>query len=269
MTTRVGTVGALWRYPVKSMLGEELPVAEITGRGLAGDRTHALLDTETGKVASAKNPRLWRNLLTLSASATSDGGIRITGPDGSELSHDDLSRAVGRAVVLATEPPSKASIDRANPDEVLDEGVDAEVGLHAIDLPPGTFFDYSPLHLLTTATLDRIGELSPRGSVEVQRYRPNLVISTPEKGFVENAWIGRELTIGPHLRLKVAVPTPRCAIPTLAHGRLPRDPDALRVPAQHNRLEPLPGMGLYPCAGVHAEVLVPGRITKGDPVLLE
>ncbi|MEV6210459.1 MOSC N-terminal beta barrel domain-containing protein [Kitasatospora sp. NPDC051914] len=269
MTTRVGTIGALWRYPVKSMLGEELPAADITARGLDGDRTHALLDTETGKVASAKNPRLWRNLLTLSASATGDGGVRITGPDGADVSHDDLSQVVGRPVALATEPPSKAVIDRANPNEVLDSGIEVEVGLHAIELPPGTFFDYSTLHLLTTATLDRIGKLSPRGSVEVQRYRPNLVIDTSEEGFVENAWIGRELAIGPQLRLRVAVPTPRCAIPTLAHGRLPRDLDALRVPAQHNRLEPLPGMGLHPCAGVHAEVLVPGRIAKGDPVLLE
>lgn len=268
MTIRVGTVRALWRYPVKSMLGEELSAADITERGIDGDRMLALLDSETGKVASAKNPRLWRKLLTISA-VTADGGIRMTGPDGAEIRHDDLSEILGRAVALTAEPPPNASIDRAHPDEVLHAGVDADVAVHAIELPSGTFFDFSPLHLLTTATLDRISELSPRGTVEVQRYRPNIVIHTDESGFVENSWIGRELTVGPALRLRITVPTPRCAVPTLAHGPLPRDPDALRVPAQHNRLEPLAGMGLHPCAGVHAQVVTPGRIVQGDCVLLD
>ncbi|MDH6577061.1 hypothetical protein [Kitasatospora sp. MAP5-34] len=138
------------------------------GRGIDADRMLALLDSETGKVASAKNPRLWRRLLTLSA-VTTDGGIRITGPDGAEISHDGLSEIVGRAVTLTAEPPPNASLDRAHPDEVLHAGVDAEVDVHAIGLPSGTFFDFSPLHVLTTATIDRIGELSPRGTVEVRR----------------------------------------------------------------------------------------------------
>ncbi|MGW5611631.1 MOSC domain-containing protein [Streptomyces sp. NPDC003753] len=268
MATRAGTVRALWRYPVKSMLGEELSAADITERGMSGDRTLALLDSETGKVASAKNPRLWRRLLTLSAVMT-DGGIRITAPDGTEISHDALSEIVGRPVTLTAEPPPEASIDRAYPDQVLHAGLDAEVALHTVALPPGTFFDHSPLHLLTTGTLDRIGELSPRGTVEVQRYRPNIVIHTEESGFVESSWTGRELAVGPELRLRITVPTPRCAVPTLAHGALPRDPHALRVPARHNRREPLAGMGLHPCAGVHAEVITPGRIVQGDVVLLD
>ncbi|MEU0052728.1 MOSC N-terminal beta barrel domain-containing protein [Streptomyces sp. NPDC006184] len=268
MAKHVGTVRALWRYPVKSMLGEELPAVDVTERGMDGDRTLALLDSETGKVASAKNPRLWRRLLTLSA-VTTDDGIRVVAPDNTRVDHDGLSEIVGRPVTLTAEPPPGASLDRAQPDQVLHAGADAEVDVHAIALPPGTFFDHSPLHLLTTGTLDRIGELSPRGTVELQRYRPNIVIHTDERGFVENAWIGRELTVGPELRLRITVPTPRCAVPTLAHGPLPRDPHALRVPAQHNRREPLTGMGLHPCAGVHAQVITPGRIGWGDPVLLD
>lgn len=267
MTAHVGRVEALWRYPVKAMLGEKLPRVDITGRGVDGDRAFALLDSETGKVVSAKNPRLWRRLLTLKA-ATTDGGVRITAPDGTRIDHDDLSGFVGRPVTLTTEPPPDASLDRAHPDQVLREGVDTDAEVHAVALPPGSFFDYSPLHLLTTATLDRIGELSPRGTVEVQRYRPNIVIRTEDGGFVENTWIGRELAVGPELRLRITVPTPRCAVPTLAHGPLPRDPHALRVPAQHNRLEPAPGMGLQPCVGVHAQVITPGRIGEGDSVLL-
>jgi hypothetical protein len=64
------------------------------------------------------------------------------------------------------------------------------------------------------------------------------------------------------------VPTPRCAIPTLEHGDLPRDPDALRVPAVHNRVEPMAGLGPRACAGVYAQVLRPGRIRRGDPLRL-
>lgn len=268
MAIHVGKVRALRRYPVKAMLGEQLSDVAITERGMDGDRRFALLDSETGKVASAKNPRLWRKLLMLSA-ATTDNGIRITAPDGTRIDPDGLSDFVKRPVTLTADPPPEASLDRAHPDQVLQEGVDADVAVHTIALPPGTFFDHSPLHLLTTGTLDRIGELSPRGTVEVERYRPNIVIHTEGSGFVENSWIGHELAIGPEVRLRIAVPTPRCVVPTLGHGPLPRDPHALRVPAQHNRLEPLPGMGPHPCVGVHAQVITPGRITEDDPVLLD
>ncbi len=61
---------------------------------------------------------------------------------------------------------------------------------------------------------------------------------------------------------------PRCAVPTLAHGDLPRDTEALRVLARHNRVGPLAGLDPEPCAGVYAEVLSPGRIRTGDTVCL-
>ncbi len=74
--------------------------------------------------------------------------------------------------------------------------------------------------------------------------------------------------MGDDLVLRVIARTPRCAVPTLAHGALPRDPDALRVLARHNRVEPLDSLDPEPCAGVYAEVLRPGRIRTGDPVRL-
>ncbi len=57
-----GTVVSLWRYPVKSMMGEELNSSYVTDRGLVGDRTYAVIDKQSGKVASAKNPRKWGKL---------------------------------------------------------------------------------------------------------------------------------------------------------------------------------------------------------------
>jgi uncharacterized protein YcbX len=134
--------------------------------------------------------------------------------------------------------------------------------------PPGTFVDFAPLHLLTTATLDRIAELSPYRRVRLERYRPNIVIRTDAGGFTENDWLGRDLRVGDELVLRVIARTPRCAVPTLAHGDLPRDAEALRVLARHNRIRPLPDSSPEPCAGVYAEVLRPGRIRTGDPVRL-
>ena len=134
--------------------------------------------------------------------------------------------------------------------------------------PPGTFVDFAPLHLITTATLDRIAELHPYRHARLERYRPNVVIRTGAGGFTENDWLGRRLRVGDDLVLRVIARTPRCAVPTLAHGDLPRDTEALRVVARHNRVRPLPDADPEPCAGVYAEVLHPGRIRAGDPVRL-
>ena len=62
----LGTVTTLRRYPVKSMLGEDLTASDVSHRGLARDRRLAVISRRTGKIASAKYPRLWRDLLTLS-----------------------------------------------------------------------------------------------------------------------------------------------------------------------------------------------------------
>lgn len=277
MTESVGSVALLRRYPVKSMLGEELRAADVTERGLPGDRALGLVHQETGKVVSAKNPRLWRNMLKLAAAFGPD--VKIAFPDGTVLASTDpgidaaLSEFLGRPVALATVPPPRASLDRADPEEVLRDGIDAQVRLDVIDrvgaaAPDGTFFDYAPLHLITTSTLDRIAELSPRGAVERQRYRPNLVIRTTADGFTENDWVGRELRIGRDLTVRVIVRTPRCAIPTLEHGDLPRDTDALRVPAAHNRIRPAHDWQPGPCVGVYGQVIRPGRVELGDEVRL-
>jgi uncharacterized protein YcbX len=277
MTGAVGTVVVLRRHPVKSMLGERIHAAEVSPRGLAGDRCFAVVDRETGKVASAKQPRLWRALLSCSATHGDDGtSPRITGPDGTQVRDAEaLSALVGRPVTLTDTPPPDGALDRSRPEEVLRAGPDAEVAADVVQFgsaaPPGTFFDFAPVHLITTSTLARLAELSPRGAVEVERYRPNLVIDTGDDagpGFVEHAWTGRELRIGEGVVLRVVASTPRCAVPTLAHGGLPRDPDALRVPARHNRVAALPGRAPEPCVGVYAQVLRGGRIQEGDRVVL-
>src|SRR5438309_10570059 len=110
-----GRVVAIWRYPVKSMMGEELNATEVTERGVLGDRAHALVDAETGKVASAKNPRKWPNLFDYRAAFVEPlrpgavlPAVRITLPDGSAVTSAQpdiaraLSRALGREVTFGT-----------------------------------------------------------------------------------------------------------------------------------------------------------------------
>ncbi|MER7751825.1 MOSC N-terminal beta barrel domain-containing protein [Kitasatospora sp. NPDC097643] len=266
----IATVQRLRRYPVKSLLGEDLREAEVDRGGLERDRARALLDLDTGKVASAKNPRLWAGLLDCAATATADGGVAVTGPDGRCIDEAGLSELLGRKVSLIAERPPGASIDRSVPEQVLAHGIEAEVEGTVVELgrgtPGGSFVDFAPLHLLTTSSLAAAGAES---EVEAERYRPNLVLRTEGEGFVENDWVGRELTIGATLRLNVLVPTPRCAVPTLRHGPLPRRADALRIPAERNRVVPMAGLPALPCVGVYAQVLVPGRIRVGDEVRLD
>src|SRR5690348_8835942 len=128
----VGSVVSLWRYPVKSMLGEELNAAPVGANGVFGDRTYALRDRADGKIATAKNPRKWPRLFDCRARFLDDPRddgpppVRITLPDGSvvastEADRDEaLSRELGRAVTLteasrdAVAPtdatPAKASV---------------------------------------------------------------------------------------------------------------------------------------------------------------
>ena len=84
-----GSVASLWRYPVKSMMGEQLDTAQVMPGGLLGDRAYALVDPSSGKVVSAKNPQKWPNLFSFRAAfaeAPQAGReippVRITLPDG-------------------------------------------------------------------------------------------------------------------------------------------------------------------------------------------
>jgi uncharacterized protein YcbX len=264
-------VESLHRYPVKSMLGETVTTLSVDPRGAKGDRRFALVDESTGRIASAKQARLWRALLQCSAS-TVDGQVRIELPDGAttttdhEGADDALSTLLGRQVHLVDHRPEGAALERADPDQVLDLGEDAEVDAPLLEIgqatPGDSFTDLAPLHAITTATVERVG-------TEALRYRPNIVIDTRTEfpAYGENDWVGHTLTVG-GVRMRVMGATPRCAIPTLEHGALPRAPHALRTPAAENRIETL-GFGVLPCAGVYLEVLGDGPIRTGDPVRLD
>lgn len=281
----VGAITGIWRYPVKSMMGEELVASAVTEQGLLGDRAYALVDAETGKVASAKNPKRWPNLFQCHAALTEPPetvrelpSVRITLPDGTTVTSDDpnvddaLSEVVRHRVTLERTAPTEAvfeeywpDMEGLSPEGHRDTVTDERLGTAA---PPGTFFDLAPMGVLTTATLKRLGELYTQGRFDVRRFRMNLIVQVDAHGFVENEWIGHTLAVGDRVRLPVTVADPRCVMITLAQGDLPKDPGILRAAAQHNRVE-IPGSGLYPCVGVYATVAVGGSVRRGDPVALD
>jgi hypothetical protein len=128
-------------------------------------------------------------------------------------------------------------------------------------MPAGTFFDLATVHLLTTATLDRLRELYPAGRLEVRRFRPNVVVSTPagQAGFVEDAWVGRTLALGKEVRLKIIKRCGRCVMTTLPQVDLPADLGVLRTAVKHNQGH----------VGVYASVLQGGTVRRGDEVRVE
>jgi uncharacterized protein len=289
----VGTVRTLWRFPVKSMLGEELDAVDLSRGGIVGDRAYAIRDRETGKIASAKHPRLWPNLLGCRASfveAPRDGHelppARIELAGGELVLSDAadvdavLSRFFGREVELAAAAQDGYTIDQYHPDEEnydpeghRDAVVEARLGAAFFSdqgLPSAvsadSFFDLFPLSVVTTSTLDELGEREPQCGFDARRFRMNVIVETPASGFVENDWVGRTLAMGEDVRVGVALPDPRCVMPSLAQEELPRDPRILKALVRHNRLDV--GGKLYPCAGVYAVAEATGAIRRDDPVRL-
>ena len=240
---RVGSVEALWRYPVQSMRGEALTQAEVGASGICGDRAYGVVDPEIGKaVTSAGGKRKWRDLVTYAARFATPPvpgaplpAVEIALPDGTRLAgdqpdiNDRLSALLGHPVRFASLVTTEAA------------------------------YAVSPLHLLTTATLRELSRHHPEGRFEPARFRPNIVIDTAEStGFLETGWIGRELAIGESLRLRIADHCRRCVMTVLPQGDLPQDPAILQTVSERNATR----------AGIYAEILEPGAIRQGDAVRL-
>jgi uncharacterized protein len=275
------TVATLWRYPVKSMMGEELNGSEVTTEGLLGDRAYALVDAETGNVISAKNPKKWPNLFTYRATfctpprQNSLQPIWITLPNGTVLRSDqsdidhNLSSALGAKVALRTQSPNEAKLEQFWPEY---EGEANEISNETVagDAPQGSFFDYAALHLLTTSSIAAMQHHYPEGRFEVRRFRPNIMLDTSgQEGFVENDWVGKTIKIGDSLRLQITDPCPRCVMPTLAQGDLPQDNGIFKNGIAKNKpMVPFAGKEL-PSVGVYARVLTPGWVKRGDVITIE
>ncbi len=247
-------VAEIWRYPVKSMLGEQLDQAEVEPGGIRGDRQWAVVDAESGVSLSAK-----RYAALLSCRAwTKDNAVMIGLPDGSEFpvgsseAANELSTLLDRRVVTRS-ASSTQKIQHEFPTEIT-EG-EGEPFLWE----PGTeaFFDRAPLHLLTTATLDNLSRLQPGSAFHRARFRPNFVIDSDESGFVENDWVDQELILG-SMKFLVIDFKPRCVMVTRPQGDLPKDVEVIRTIAKNNNGN----------VGVELRALESGTLYSGDDVVV-
>jgi len=277
---QVGTVKELYRYPVKSLLGERLGEFDATTAGVIGDRAWALIDETDGRVMSAKKFRTMLDLRAVYdrppvAEPASAAAPQITLPDGRKFFTDDPSAAAALSALLNR----KLKLARVQPAQKTKAGIDpttifGEVGVSRIfpdrdetTMPPdfklmrGTFFDSATVHVLCSGTLDHMRALVGEGArLDARRFRPNIVVATPPdaQGFVEDGWLNGRLEIGEHVRIVAMEPALRCVMTTHPQEDLPRDPRVLRAAADHHRAT----------VGVFAAIGYPGTVRVGDPVWL-
>jgi uncharacterized protein len=231
----VGRVVGLWRYPVKSMGGEELAEVEASWHGFAGDRRWAFI--RNGAVQSGFP---W---LTL----RDRGDMSHYRPSFVEPARPDKSPTVVRT-------PSGDVFDVADPAlgaELCPEGV------RVIKQDRG-IFDTFPLSLITTQTIARLGEMSG-AELAIQRFRPNLLVEAADGSpFAEDGWVGCVLRIG-GMRMRVDKRDGRCAVITIDPATAERNPAILHavVRDRQGRL------------GVYGTTVEPGRVAVNDPVLIE
>jgi uncharacterized protein len=228
----IGTIAGLWRYPVKSMLGERRESLLLERRGVVGDRLYAVRD-EAGKFGSGKTTRRFRLMNGLyQFRARYDGeSPLITFPDGATLRGDD--------------PAIHAHLS-----DVLDISVQLS---REGDI---SHFDDGPIHLVTTASLRALSALLARDETDARRFRPNIVVETDGEGFQEDSWEGRDILLGDTVRLRVTKQTERCVMVNFAWDELREEPRALRALAQTHDA----------CMGVYADVLTPGALRQGDQI---
>lgn len=274
----------MWRYPVKSMQGERVEVARVSPSGLEGDREWAVLDLETGLVASAKHPRLWAALLGCRSSLHFDGEfVAIELPGGGRVvseapttANAALSDLVRRRVELRRRPDlDGGTIERTDP--LLDGPDDLDgpgpLGLDDIasfelgSTVPGSLFDFAVAHVVSMATLDALAGHVDASRDEIRaRLRPNFVVDLDIDPFDEHVWTDGELHIG-DLACDVVLPTPRCIVPTLAQRGFDTSPGVARSLARLNRIE-VPGFGRLPVAGAYLSPRGSAEVRVGDPVMV-
>lgn len=223
------TVAELWRYPVKSLLGEQVQAVQVEERGFVGDRLYAVTD-RNGKLGSGKTTRRFRRLDGLFDLRARSGGERpsVTLPDGREFAAGD-----------------------AELDAFLSERYGDELRVLREDGVP--HHDAAPLHLLTTASLRWLGKRIPASQIDRRRFRPNVLLEASDAALVEDAWVGRRFALGSAV-IRVVERTERCVMTTAAQSELPKDPSVLRAVTALNDA----------CLGIYASVEQGGFVRVGD-----
>ncbi len=228
---------SLWRYPVKSLQGEQLESAEVTADGIRGDRRFAIFDLATDLGLTARRVP---ELLFASARLRPDGSAKIILPDGSIAADDEaLSTWLGRRVQLR-------SVDAAGPRRYEipeDSEQEASGPWEMFTGAPGPFHD-SPrnrVSLVSTGTL---------GAWDQRRFRSNVLLD----GAGEDDLVGERIHLG-EVALSISKRVGRCVMTIRAQpGGIPKDPDVLRIIARERDA----------CLAIAALVEHGGTVRVGD-----
>ncbi len=273
-------IAELWRYPVKSMAGEQLTEAKLGPLGLPGDRRYALRDLESGKIISAKQPKLATALLGCSAryieepgDTEHDYGVVAVTVSGHEYNtseptplNDALTQLLGRPVRIETATTNDEVYESYWPeiDGLALSNVTTDLPI-AMSTNKGTFNDLAALHVVATSSVNHLCTLLPDSVITTRRFRPNILIDTePTNGFVENDWATKNATIA-DAAIAFGLASPCCVMTTVAQTDLPRDLAVLQTLARENKLD-FGGFGNFACLGVYAEVTKAGVIRIGDTI---
>jgi uncharacterized protein YcbX len=252
-TTPIPHVAELWRYPVKSLLGERLPTLSLIADGVDGDRMWGIRDQNDGRILTARRePRL----LFASARVGSQGLPVITLPDGQELAglgpatDAALSAWLGRPVALV----AAAASDASNAEYFADATDDTSQAIEWT-MPKGRFVDAFPVLIMTTAGLRGGGAEYSAGVWDVRRFRPNVLIDIDGRGWLEDAWADRCLRV----RQAQLLPRKRCIRCTMVNRAQPgldRDVNIYKTLHRTHGGE----------AGMWTQVVKTGAIAEGDAV---
>lgn len=268
-------IDQIWRYPAKSMQGELLTTVALTENGLPGDRGWACRSEEIGGIRGA---RKLGQLMKLAARTTSVGDVEIAFPDGTVMAATApdaarrISDAIGHKITWwPVQPEGDLDHYRRGPNgeniaSEFAEMFDVAPGesfpdfskfppiLAEFESPPGTYFDAYPLLVVSTAALAALQVLAPDSNIDVRRFRPNIVIDTPdESGMPELEWQDREAKLG-GATVRFTIECPRCVMTTREFADLPQDRGVMRALAANTKR----------CFGMYAEVVTPGPIALGD-----
>lgn len=271
------SIAELWRYPVKSMGGERVESLELRVSAIVGDRRWAVRNIETGKIASAKRPRPYGQLLDWSANTHADGSVIVTGPAGRELTVGSseldaaLTEALGEPVqVMEVEEGREETYGSewpVIPGTVLS---DVEVDLPVAALTEKTsFVDASAVHIIVNQSMAHLASLLDGVMLGARRFRPNIVLDAHNDSgsgeFADLAWKDLDIKIG-KAELRIADATPRCVMTTLAQPGYEQAKSVLQVLAATARKEF--DYGAFACFGTNAEVTSAGTIQVGDTLVV-
>jgi hypothetical protein len=241
---KIGRVAELWRYPVSSVGGQSLESLDIAPEGIAGDRRFALFDPASGLAAAPEQEPRWRPALFLQALRDDFSLLpQLRFPDGETFWLDDSRLAIRLEGHFGFAAGIGAYGGRG-------DGADLRFPVVSNRYAPAA------LHIVTTASLQALSDAGSLPPIDHRRFRPSILIETDDSaGFIENGWIGHDITIG-STTVSVTEPTRRCGMTMIAQPALNEQPEILRSIMRHNARN----------LGVYATVQASMMIAVGDPV---